>query len=185
MQLKSGRFGKFFKCTNDECGNTRKLLRNGEPAPPRADPISMPHLQCEKVDDHYLLRDGASGLFLAASKFPRNRETRAPTVEEVQSVREQLDPKHKYLADAPTHDGDGRPAILRYSRKTREQYVMTEEDGKPSGWYAFYRDGHWEVEEKKKAAPKKKAARKKAAKKKAAKKKATKKKAAKKKPAEK
>ncbi|MBA4722710.1 MAG: type I DNA topoisomerase [Alcanivorax sp.] len=169
MQLRTGRFGKFFKCTNDDCGNTRKLLKNGEPAPPRADPIPMPHLKCEKVDDHYLLRDGASGLFLAASKFPKNRETRAPLVEEIQSVAEQLDPKHRYLAQAPGEDSEGRKAILRYSRKAKEQYVMTEEEGKPTGWYAFYRDGKWQVEEKK-AAPKKKAAAKKktAARKKAA-----------------
>ena len=170
MQLRTGRFGKFFKCTNDDCGNTRKLLKNGEPAPPRADPIDMPHLKCEKVDDHYLLRDGASGLFLAASQFPKNRETRAPLVEEIQSVADKLDPKHKYLAEAPAEDGKGRKAVLRYSRKAKEQYVMTEEDGKPTGWYAFYRDGHWDVEEKK-TAPKKKAAAKKkkaAAKKKAA-----------------
>ncbi|KAF0805407.1 DNA topoisomerase I subunit omega [Alcanivorax xiamenensis] len=160
MQLRTGRFGKFFKCTNDDCGNTRKLLKNGEPAPPRADPIPMPHLKCEKVDDHYLLRDGASGLFLAASKFPKNRETRAPLVEEIQSVAEQLDPKHRYLAQAPGEDSEGRKAVLRYSRKAKEQYVMTEEEGKPTGWYAFYRDGKWEVEEKK-AAPKKKAAAKK------------------------
>jgi len=166
MQLRTGRFGKFFKCTNDDCGNTRKLLKSGEPAPPRADPVPMPHLQCEKVDDHYLLRDGASGLFLAASQFPKNRETRAPLVEEVQSVAKELDPKHKYLAEAPAQDSKGRKAVLRYSRKAKEQYVMTEEDGKPTGWYAFYRDGAWEVEEKK-AAPKKKAAKKKAAKKKA------------------
>ncbi|MBD3652253.1 MAG: topoisomerase DNA-binding C4 zinc finger domain-containing protein, partial [Alcanivorax sp.] len=175
MQLRTGRFGKFFKCTNDDCGNTRKLLKNGEPAPPRADPVPMPHLKCEKVDDHYLLRDGASGLFLAASQFPKNRETRAPLVEEVQSVAKELDPKHKYLAEAPAEDAKGRKAVLRYSRKAKEQYVMTEEDGKPTGWYAFYRDGAWEVEEKK-TAPKKKAAKKKAAKKKApAKKKAAKK----------
>ncbi|MEO1901823.1 MAG: type I DNA topoisomerase [Alcanivorax sp.] len=170
MQLRTGRFGKFFKCTNDDCGNTRKLLKNGEPAPPRADPIDMPHLKCEKVDDHYLLRDGASGLFLAASQFPKNRETRAPLVEEIQTVADKLDPKHKYLAEAPAEDGKGRKAVLRYSRKAKEQYVMTEEDGKPTGWYAFYRDGHWDVEEKK-TAPKKKAAAKKkkaAAKKKAA-----------------
>jgi len=170
MQLRTGRFGKFFKCTNDDCGNTRKLLKHGEPAPPRADPIDMPHLKCEKVDDHYLLRDGASGLFLAASQFPKNRETRAPLVEEIQTVADKLDPKHKYLAEAPAEDGKGRKAVLRYSRKAKEQYVMTEEDGKPTGWYAFYRDGHWDVEEKK-AAPKKKAAAKKkkaAAKKKAA-----------------
>ncbi|MBL7250170.1 type I DNA topoisomerase [Alloalcanivorax marinus] len=160
MQLRTGRFGKFFKCTNDDCGNTRKLLKNGEPAPPRADPIPMPHLQCEKVDDHYLLRDGASGLFLAASQFPKNRETRAPLIEEIQTVADKLDPKHKYLADAPAEDSKGRKAVLRYSRKAKEQYVMTEEDGKPTGWYAFYRDGRWEQEEKK-TAPKKKAAAKK------------------------
>ncbi|AJD48447.1 DNA topoisomerase I subunit omega [Isoalcanivorax pacificus W11-5] len=162
MQLRTGRFGKFFKCTNEACGNTRKLLRNGEPAPPRADPIPMKHLKCEKVDDYYLLRDGASGLFLAASQFPRNRETRAPLVEEVQSVKEQLDPKHRYLADAPATDSQGNKAVLRFSRKTREQYVMTEVDGKPTGWSAFYRDGAWVIDEKA-AAAKKPAAKKKAA----------------------
>ncbi|KAF0809424.1 DNA topoisomerase I subunit omega [Alcanivorax sp. S71-1-4] len=162
MQLRTGRFGKFFKCTNEACGNTRKLLRNGEPAPPRADPIPMKHLKCEKVDDYYLLRDGASGLFLAASQFPRNRETRAPLVEEVQSVKEQLDPKHRYLAEAPAVDSQGNKAVLRFSRKTREQYVMTEVDGKPTGWSAFYRDGAWVIDEKA-AAAKKPAAKKKAA----------------------
>ncbi len=155
MQLRTGRFGKFFKCTNDECGNTRKLLKNGEPAPPRADPIPMPHLKCQKVDDHYLLRDGASGLFLAASQFPRNRETRAPLIEEIQTVADKLDPKHRYLASAPAKDPEGRKAVLRYSRKTKEQYVMSEEEGKPTGWYAFYRDGSWQQEQKKTAARKK------------------------------
>ena len=61
MELKSGRFGKFFGCMNAECRNTRKLLKNGEPAPPRVDPISMPELRCRSVDDHYVLRDGAAG----------------------------------------------------------------------------------------------------------------------------
>ena len=107
MQLKVGRFGKYFGCTNEECKNTRKLLRNGEPAPPKADPIPMPHLQCQKVDDHYILRDGASGIFLAASQFPKNRETRAPLVEEVLSVKDQLDPKFEYLTKAPAEDPDG------------------------------------------------------------------------------
>jgi len=148
MQLKSGRFGKYFGCTAEGCKNTRKLLRSGEPAPPKADPIPMPHLRCQKVDDHYLLRDGASGLFLAASQFPRNRETRAPLVEEVASVADLLDPKHRYLAAAPTHDSDGNPAQIRFSRKTKEQYVMTEADGKATGWKAFYRDGSWEISEK-------------------------------------
>ena len=145
MQLKTGRFGKYFGCTSSSCGNTRKLLRNGEAAPPKADPISMPMLRCSKVDDHFLLRDGASGLFLAASKFPKNRETRAPSIEELKLVGDQLDPKHHYLLDAPVKDPEGRPYILRFSRKTREQYVMTEQDGKATGWQAFYDNGRWAV----------------------------------------
>jgi len=159
MQLKTGRFGKYFGCTAEACKNTRKLLRSGEPAPPKADPIPMPDLRCEKVDDYYLLRDGASGIFLAASQFPRNRETRAPLVREVASVAGQLDPKHRYLASAPTEDPQGHPAQIRYSRKTREQYVMTESGGKATGWKAFYRNGAWEVLEK--AAPVRKTIRKK------------------------
>jgi len=159
MQLKTGRFGKYFGCTAEACKNTRKLLRSGEPAPPKADPIPMPDLRCEKVDDFYLLRDGASGIFLAASQFPRNRETRAPLVREVVSVADQLDPKHRYLATAPTEDPNGRPAQIRYSRKTREQYVMTESDGKATGWKAFYRNGAWETMEK--AVPVRKTIRKK------------------------
>jgi len=29
--------------------------------------VVMSELACEKVEDHYVLRDGAAGLFLAAS----------------------------------------------------------------------------------------------------------------------
>jgi DNA topoisomerase-1 len=178
MQLKSGRFGKYFGCTSDDCKNTRKLLRNGEPAPPKADPIPMEHLRCEKCDDFYLLRDGAAGIFLAASQFPKHRETRAPLVEEISPLKDQLDPKYKYLADAPAEDGDGNKALVRFLRKTREQYVMTEVDGKATGWRGYFRDGKW-VEEQ----PPPKAAKKKAAKKKSVKRKASKK--ASKKPAKK
>lgn len=158
MQLKSGRFGKYFGCSSDDCKNTRKLLRSGEPAPPKADPVPMPELKCVKVDDHYLLRDGASGIFLAASQFPKNRETRAPLVSEIKPHGNELDPKFNYLLDAPETDPDGRPALIRYSRKAKEQYVQSEVDGKASGWKAFYRDGRW-VEENKpvKAKPKPKA----------------------------
>ena len=146
MQLKSGRFGKYFGCTSEDCKNTRKLLRNGEAAPPKADPVPMPELQCQKVDDYYLLRDGASGIFLAASQFPKNRETRAPKVMELIPHANELDPKFKYLLTAPDKDPAGLPAIIRYSRKTKEQYVQSEIDGKASGWRAYYVDGRW-VEE--------------------------------------
>lgn len=69
-------------CTNDECKNTRKILRNGEVAPPKEDPVPLPELPCEKSDAYFVLRDGAAGIFLAANTFPKSRETRAPLVEE-------------------------------------------------------------------------------------------------------
>lgn len=179
MQLKSGRFGKYFGCTNENCKNTRKLLKNGEPAPPKADPIPMPDLLCQKVDDHYILRDGASGIFLAASQFPKNRETRAPLVSEVLSVKDKLDPKHVYLAEAPVADPKGNPAVIRYSRKNKEQYVLSEADGKATGWVAHYDNGKW-VEDASKMKTGTEATKKKAAKKKATKKAAKKKTPAKK-----
>lgn len=145
MQLKVGRFGKYFGCVNSACSNTRKLMKNGEAAPPKMDPVQMRELRCEKVDDFYLLRDGASGLFLAASQFPRHRETRAPYVYELLSHRDEIDPKHHYLLEAPQQDEQGNQAIIRFSRKTRQQYVQTEVDGKPTGWRAFYADGRWSV----------------------------------------
>ena len=148
MQLKTGRFGKFFGCTNPACKNTRKLLKSGEAAPPKMDKVDMPELKCEKVDDTYVLRDGASGLFLAASQFPKNRETRAPLVLEIVPHKHEIDPKYHFLCDAPQKDPEGRPAVIRYSRKTKEQYVQTEVDGKPTGWKAFYDGNAWKVEDK-------------------------------------
>lgn len=147
MQLKTGRFGKYFGCTNSECKNTRKLLRSGEPAPPKMDPVPMPELICEKVEDHYILRDGAAGLFLAASQFPRHRETRAPLLKEILPHKVEIDPKYDFLFSGPVEDGDGNPAQIRYSRKTKEQYLMSESEGKATGWKAFYRNGKWEVEQ--------------------------------------
>ncbi len=157
MQLKSGRFGKYFGCTAEECKNTRKLLRNGEAAPPKMDPVPMPELACLKVDDHYVLRDGAAGMFLAASNFPKNRETRAPLVDEIMPYKDAIDIKYAHLFKAPTEDSDGNKTIIRYSRKTKEQYVQSEIDGKPSGWKAFYSDGKWQVQEAPAKKPKKKA----------------------------
>jgi DNA topoisomerase-1 len=157
MQLKSGRFGKYFGCTNDECKNTRKLLRNGEAAPPKMDPVPMPELQCIKVEDTYVLRDGAAGMFLAASQFPKNRETRPPLVAELVPHKAELPEKYHYLCDAPLADSDGNPSVIRFSRKTKEQYVMSEIDGKATGWAAYFDGGKWSIQEKAKAKPKAKA----------------------------
>jgi DNA topoisomerase-1 len=159
MQLKTGRFGKYFGCTDENCKNTRKLLRNGEAAPPKMDPIPMPELKCEKVDDTYILRDGASGIFLAASGFPKNRETRAPLVKEILPHSDELDPKYHFLLKAPVQDGDGNDAVIRFSRKSKEHYVQTEIDGKPSGWRATFANGKWVEEVKQKRAPAKRKAK--------------------------
>ncbi|WP_174849629.1 type I DNA topoisomerase [Yersinia artesiana] len=148
MHLKMGRFGKYMGCTNDECKNTRKILRSGEVAPPKEDPVPLPELPCEKSDAYFVLRDGAAGVFLAANTFPKSRETRAPLVEELVRFKDRLPEKLRYLADAPVTDNDGNKTMVRFSRKTKQQYVSSEKDGKATGWSAFYIDGKW-VEAKK------------------------------------
>ncbi|MCG3728249.1 type I DNA topoisomerase [Vibrio cincinnatiensis] len=150
MVLKTGRFGKYMDCTNDNCKNTRKILKSGEVAPPKEDPVHFPELPCENSDAYFVLRDGASGLFFAASNFPKSRETRAPLVEELVRFKERLPEKYQYLASAPVADPDGRSAVVRFSRKSKEHYVRTEIDGKPSGWTALYQDGRWDVTDKRK-----------------------------------
>ena len=69
----------------------------------------MPELRCIKVEDHYILRDGASGIFLAASQFPKHRETRPPFVDELLPHQAEIDPKHHYLFDAPRVVTIGKP----------------------------------------------------------------------------
>ncbi len=141
MVLKTGRFGAYFAC--QKCDNTRKVLKNGEAAPPRMTPISMPDLRSQRFDDFYILREGAAGLFLAASKFPKIRETRPPKISELKTVADQLDPKFAYLLTAPELDTDGNPTIVRWSRKSAEQYIGSEKDGKATKFALVWRDGKW------------------------------------------
>ncbi|MGO5000145.1 type I DNA topoisomerase [Oceanisphaera sp. W20_SRM_FM3] len=148
MQLKNGRFGKYMACTNEECKNTRKILKNGDVAPPKEDPVHLPELPCTQSDAYFVLRDGASGIFMAASNFPKSRETRAPLVEELVQFKDRLSPKFLYLTEAPTQDPDGNKAVVRYSRKNKEQYVMTEIEKKATGWTAHYVNGKWVQAEK-------------------------------------
>ena len=97
--------------------------------------------------------------------------------------KNEIDPKYHFLMSAPERDNDGNPTIIRYSRKSKEQYVMTESEGKATGWSATWDGKQWNITEKKKAAPKK-ATAKKTTTKKTATKKATAKKTAEKKSAE-
>lgn len=165
MHLESGRFGKYFKCSKDDCGNTRKLLANGQPAPPKMVPIEMPELKCVKVKDHYVLRDGMAGLFLAARQFPKHRETRAPLVQELLPHQNEIDPKYSFLLQAPVQDGDGNQTVVRFLRKTSEHYVTSEKNGKATDWVAHYKGGKWvESRQKPRTTTKRKPARKTASK---------------------
>lgn len=133
-------------CTR--CDNTRKILKSGEVAPPKEDPIPFPELKCENSDAYFVLRDGASGVFMSAHNFPKSRETRAAKVAELAQYRERLPEKLQYLADAPQQDPEGNPAVIRFSRKEKRQYVNSEKDGKATKWIVDYLDGKW-VERKK------------------------------------
>ena len=141
MHLKLGRFGKYMGCTN--CDNTRKLLKNGEVAPPREEPIPFPELKCEKADAYFVLRDSAVGVFMSAHNFPKVRESRPAKVSELAQYRDRLPEKLQYLADAPLTDPEGNPAIISFSRKEKRQYVTSEKNGKKTKWIMDYVDGKW------------------------------------------
>ncbi|MMZ69965.1 DNA topoisomerase 1 [compost metagenome] len=52
------------------------------------------------------------------------------------------------MADAPQQDPEGNKTVVRFSRKTKQQYVSAEKEGKATGWSAFFIEGKW-VEGKK------------------------------------
>ena len=141
MHLKLGRFGKYMGCTN--CDNTRKILKNGEVAPPREEPIPFLELKCEKADAYFVLRDSAVGVFMSAHNFPKVRESRPAKVSELAQYRDRLPEKLQYLADAPLTDPEGNPAIISFSRKEKRQYVTSEKNGKKTKWIMDYVDGKW------------------------------------------
>jgi DNA topoisomerase-1 len=94
------------------------------------------------------------GLFLAASKYPKNRETRAPSVEEFnQAVTEEtlLDAckyledqgKHTHLLAAPKKDIDGNTYVIRYNKVEDTHYLASEKDGKKTGNTATHNGDKW------------------------------------------
>jgi len=143
MHLKVGRFGKYISCTGNECKNTRKILRNGKVAPPKEAPILLPELLCEKSNAYFVLRNGAVGVFLSANTFPQSRETRVPWVEELVRFKHLLPEKLRYLADAPVKDKEGNKTLVHFSRKTKQQYILSKKAGKITSWSAFYVNGKW------------------------------------------
>ena len=141
MELKIGRFGKYFACQS--CTATRQIMKNGQLKPIFMDPIEMSDLKCEKCDDIYLLRDSLKGLFLAASQFPKNRETRAPLVSEIKSVIDKLPEKHQIFANAPELDPDGDNLVVRFNRKDGSHTLSAEAKGKKKKLFFVYEGSDW------------------------------------------
>ena len=150
MTLKVGRFGKYFACDSETCSNTRKVLKDGKAAPPREDPVAMPDLLCTKSNSYFVLRDGAAGIFLAAHDFPKSRETRPPKIMELKKYKSKLPKKFLYFTKAPDFDPLGNPTIVRFSRKTKSQYVGSIKDNKTTKWSLFYTDDKWQEIKKEK-----------------------------------
>lgn len=143
MELKLGRFGKYFACRNESCPATRQLLKNGDLKPVFMDPIKLENIRCQKCDDFYLLRDSMKGLFLAASQFPKNRETRAPLLSEIKDVVNELPKKYEHFADAPTEDLEGDSLVIRFNRKGGTHYLSAEKDNKKKKYFFVYEKGSW------------------------------------------
>ena len=141
MELKLGRFGKYFACQS--CTATRQLMKDGKLKPVFMDPIEMADLKCQKCDDIYLLRDSLKGLFLAASQFPKNRETRAPLVGEVKSVLSKLPEKHQIFSSAPDKDPDGDDLVVRFNRKDGRQTLSAESKGKKKKLFYIFDGNNW------------------------------------------
>ena len=74
-------------------------------------------MKCEKSDAYFVLRDGASGVFMSAHNFPKSRETRPAKVSELALYRDRLPEKLRYLADAPQKDPESNEAIIRLAVK--------------------------------------------------------------------
>ncbi len=144
MIKKVGRFGPYAECTNEECGEKRSILKNGQLSPPKEPAIDFPELPCEKSQgSHYVLRSSAKGLFFAAHDYPAHKETRNPLVKELAEFKDRLPEKYHYLTEAPLFDPEGNPAVVRFSLRTRQQYVGSLKDGKPTKWQIFYKNGVW------------------------------------------
>ena len=143
MELKLGRFGKYFACQSENCKATRQLMKNGKLKPVFMDPITMSDLKCEKCDDIYLLRDSLKGLFLAASQFPKNRETRAPFIGEIKPVIKQMPEKYQIFSNAPEKDQDGDSLVVRFNRKDGSHILSSEAKGKKKKLFYVFDGGTW------------------------------------------
>ncbi|MYD42820.1 MAG: type I DNA topoisomerase [Gammaproteobacteria bacterium] len=147
MQLRDGRWGAYWACTNESCKNTRKPLPPDNR--PAMVPIPMKELLVDDTDDYFVLREGKAGIFLGASQYPKIRVIRKPSIKELQNHANEIEPKFQFLLAGPLEDGEGNDVVVKFSRASQSHFLATERDKKETGWRAYYNDGKWEVVERK------------------------------------
>ena len=137
LEGKLGRFGAYFTCL--KCNKNVTASKSGEPEKPKIEPIPT-NIPCTKYpDDTYLLREARNGsLFFAASKFPKNRETRTPLISELIPFKAQLPEPLQRFTEGPTQDPDGNDTLLRYDRKKAESYIGSTKNGKFTKWRCMW-----------------------------------------------
>ena len=88
MQMKQGRFGPFYSCTNfPKCkcsvnlrGAAKKRADAEMPAPQKAKPIPT-DVECPECGEKMLIREGRSGKFLGCSAYPKCKTTQPVPME--------------------------------------------------------------------------------------------------------
>lgn len=141
MFERTGRFGRYLRC--DNCNNIRGIMPDGTVAPPRKPVIDFPELKCNKKGSHFVLRESVSGnIFLSAHNFPRCREMRNITVNEIIQYKDRLPDYLHYLAAAPAIDEAGNETVVRFSKAKNERYVGVP-NFKGMKSVSTYRDGAW------------------------------------------
>lgn len=101
MIRRKGRFGEYLSCSgysekddqgNPVCSMIVPVSKNGEPEPPKVEPI-VTDILCEKDQAPMLLRHSKRGPFLGCSNFPKCRSTKMVkklTSEQIQVVEKLL-----------------------------------------------------------------------------------------------
>ena len=75
-----------------------------------------------------MLREGAKGLFLACSKFPRCRGTGNPSLEILQKHKEEMETKfHKFIEGPTECPKCGKKVFLRWSTKNKNYFHSCED----------------------------------------------------------
>lgn len=148
MELKFGPFGKYLHCS--ECNNSRRILANGDIAPPKGEVIEFPELPCEHKGSYFVLRNSSRGYFLGANNFPTCRETKRLEVAILQKFADRLPEEMQYLATAPLVDDMGNVTVVRYSLKEQQSYIgsFNADTGKFTKYKLNYNaeTSKWEVE---------------------------------------